>query len=433
MLRGSVAWLCRAASLPWPLPTDRLSAALGVALLMAGGITGMSVQDVSAQGVPSLYEPGISPDGSEIAFVSAGDIWTVSAEGGAARILVAHSAHESRPLYSPDGSTLAFNSNRNGGLDVFLMDLASGEVRRLTHDSGSQQLTGWSADSEWVYFTSSVEDVGGMHDVFRVRASGGTPMAVSADRYETEFFAAPAPDGQRLAIASRGRMAHGQWWRNGHSHIDEAEIWLVDETTASGEVPTYRRLAAGGKNLWPMWSADGDAVWFMSDRSGAENLWRARTADGEAEQITDFREGRLLWPTMSADGSRIAFERDLGIWVLDVDARTPRPLDIRLLGATERPAPELREEDSGWGDITVSPDGEKWAFTAGGEVWATTMEGDVPATRVTRTPAEEEDLVWSPDSNEILYTSWRNRRPQDLGVGLRHGDRAGHHHRRRAR
>ncbi len=371
-----------------------------------------SVAPLAAQGVPSLYEPGISPDGSEIAFVSGGNIWTVSSDGGAARLLVAHSANESRPLYSPDGSTLAFNSNRNGGQDIFLLDLESGEVRRLTHDSGSQQLTGWSADSEWVYFSSSTEDVSGMHDVFRVRASGGTPMAVSADRYETEFFAAPAPDGRRIAISSRGRMAQSQWWRNGHSHIDEAEIWIVEKANSSGESPTFTRLSAGGKNLWPMWSPEGDEVWFMSDRSGTENLWVAGVPGGEAEQVTGFRDGRLLWPSMSADGTTIAFERDLGIWVLDVAQRTPRKLEIRLVGAIEGPGPEVRSQNSGWSDMTVSPDGEKWAFTAGGDVWATTMEGGVPATRVTRTPAEEGDLTWSPDSNEILYTSWRSGTPK---------------------
>ena len=414
MPRGPTAALRRIAAslISRPLFDGRVAMALLVTVSLAAAPLLGSACALSAQGLPSLYEPGISPDGSEIAFVSAGDIWTVSAEGGAARLLVAHSAHESRPLYSPDGSMLAFNSNRNGGLDIFVMDLESGEFRRLTHDSGSQQLNGWSADSEWVYFSSGVEDVGGMHDIFRVRASGGTPMAVSADRYETEFFAAPAPDGQRLAIASRGRMAQSQWWRNGHSKIDESEIWLVDEAMSSDEVPTFTRLTAGGKNLWPMWSAEGDEVWFMSDRSGAENLWRARVGEGDTEPITDFREGRLLWPSMSADGSTIAFERDFGIWVLDVESREARPLEIRLLGAIEGPAPELQEASSGWGNITVSPDGEKWAFTAGGEVWATTMEGDVPATRVTRSPAEQGQPVWSPESNQILYTSWETGLPK---------------------
>lgn len=399
-----------------------LASALTLALVLALALTlapapyapaPFAAAPLAAQGAPSLYEPGISPDGQEIAFVSGGDIWTVPVAGGAARLLVAHSAREAWPLYSPDGSTLAFVSNRNGGGDIFLMDLASGEVRRLTHDSGSEQLTGWSADSRWVYFTSSGEDVSGMTDVFRVRAAGGTPMAVAADRYEGEFFAAPSPaEPGLLAIATRGRMAHSQWWRNGHSHIDEAEIWTVREATSSSRAPTYTKISEGGKNLWPMWSRDGATLYFMSDRSGTENLWSVAREGGEARQLTRFQDGRLLWPSISADGRTIAFERDFGIWTLDLQSGAARELDIRLMGAVEGPTPEVQEESSGWGGIAVAPDNEKWAFTAGGEVWATTMEGDVPATRVTRTAADEGDLVWAPDSRQLLYTSWRSGTPK---------------------
>lgn len=366
---------------------------------------------LSAQALPALAEPGISPDGSEIAFASGGDIWTVPAGGGAARLLVAHSAHESRPLYSPDGRSLAFNSNRNGGEDVFLMDLETGEVRRLTHDSGSEELTGWSRDGTWVYFTSNAEDVSGMHDVFRVRATGGTPMAVAADRYEGEFFAAPSPDPRRMAIATRGRMAQSQWWRNGHSHIDESEIWLVEETE-DGEPPTYRPVSSGGKNVWPMWGAGSDTVYFVSDRSGAENLWSAPVAGGVGVRLTDFDEGRLLWPSMSTDGRLVAFERDFRIWTYDVASGAARPLAVRLMGAVEGPTAETEEVDDGWDDIAVSPDGEKWAFVRGGDVFATSMEGGVPATRVTRTAAAEGDIVWTPDSRQIVYTSWRTGTPR---------------------
>jgi Tol biopolymer transport system component/C-terminal processing protease CtpA/Prc len=361
---------------------------------------------IAAQGLPSFYEPGVSPDGSEIAFVSGGDIWTVSAGGGAARLLVAHSAHESRPLYSPDGRYLAFNSNRNGGLDVFVIDLSTGEVRRVTNDAGSEQLNGWSLDGAWIYFSSNAEDVAGTHDVFRVRASGGTPMAVAADRYEGEYFSAPGPNGL-LAISTRGDMALGQWWRNGHAHIDESEIWVVEEATSESGVPSYRRVSAGGKNLWPMWGADGETLFFMSDRTGAENLWRAGLDGGDA-QLTRFTDGRVLFPSISADGSTIAFERDFGIWTLDVGSASPRALDITLMGAVEGPTPESEEEDSGWGDIAVSPDGDKWAFTARGDVFAASMSDDVPASRVTDTPAAESNVVWTPDSKGVVYASWRS-------------------------
>ncbi|MDG2281926.1 MAG: hypothetical protein P8L45_02345, partial [Longimicrobiales bacterium] len=70
---------------------------------------------------PSLYQPTASPDGSEIAFVSSGEIWTAPSTGGVARILVAHEADESAPLYSPDGTRLAFVSNRAGDNDVYVI------------------------------------------------------------------------------------------------------------------------------------------------------------------------------------------------------------------------------------------------------------------------------------------------------------------------
>src|SRR5690606_15163813 len=86
-----------------------------------------------AEGRPSYAEPGISPDGAEIAFVSGGDIWSVPASGGEARLLVSHPATESRPLFSPDGRFLAFVSDRTGNGDIYVLELATGEVRRLTY------------------------------------------------------------------------------------------------------------------------------------------------------------------------------------------------------------------------------------------------------------------------------------------------------------
>src|SRR5690606_15921551 len=215
-----------------------------------------------AEGRPSYAEPGISPDGAEIAFVSGGDIWSVPASGGEARLLVSHPATEARPLFSPDGRFLAFVPDRTGNGDIYVLELATGEVRRLTYDDGRDQLEGWSPDGRWIYFSSASRDIAGMNDVYRVAASGGTPMPVAADRYTNEFFAAAAPDGETVAISARG-IASSQWWRRGHSHIDQSEIWLV----RIGGVPRYERVTDGvGKELWPMWGADGRTLYYVSDR-----------------------------------------------------------------------------------------------------------------------------------------------------------------------
>src|SRR5687767_6170541 len=183
-------------------------------------------------------EPGVSPDGSEIAFASGGDIWSVPSAGGEARLLVSHEATERRPLFSPDGRRLAFMSTRTGGGDIYVLTLDTGAVRRLTSDDGAETLESWSADGRWIYFSSSSRDIGGMNDIHRVSAAGGTPMPVSSERYVSEFHVAPAPDGRSLVAAAHG-IAPSQWWRKGSSHIDQSELWWL---SGIGGTPAYQQL-----------------------------------------------------------------------------------------------------------------------------------------------------------------------------------------------
>src|SRR5882757_2063493 len=151
-----------------------------------------------AAGVPYLTEPALCPTRPEIAFVSGGDIWVAPAKGGEAHLLISHPADESRPLYSPDGAKLVFISTRTGNGDIYVLTLASGELKRLTFDDGLDQLDAWSRDGRWIYFSNATHDVGRKNDLYRVNADGGTPMAVSADRFTNEFQATAAPDGSTL-------------------------------------------------------------------------------------------------------------------------------------------------------------------------------------------------------------------------------------------
>ena len=370
-------------------------------------------QPVSA--APSFAEPGISPDGSEIAFVSAGDIWTVPIAGGEARLLVAHRASETRPMYAPDGRRLAFVSNRTGGGDIYILDFSSGAVRRLTFDDGLEQLDGWSRDGQWIYFSSTSRDIAGMNDIYRVRASGGTPMAVTDDRYVNEFSGAMSPDGRTLAFSARGNSS-GQWWRRGHSHLDMSELWTLS-LGGEGAPGRYAQLTErNGKSSWPMWSADGRHIYFMSDRDGAENLWvRPATAGGTERRLTNFRGGRLLWPSISTDGKRIAFEREFGIWSIDVtgeNAGEPRQVAVSRRGAITAPDVERTRATSQFNDLALSPDGRKIAFASRGEIFAAGAREGGDAVRVTHTAAIESSPVWAPDSRRLAYVSTREGEPR---------------------
>ncbi len=355
---------------------------------------------------PAFSEPAIAPDHREIAFVSGGDIWTVPASGGEARLLVSHAAYDSRPIYSPDGTRLAFVSTRTGNGDIYVLTLATGQVKRVTYDDVPEQLDAWSRDGRMLYFSSGAKDVNGMNDIFRINADGGTPMAVSDDRFAQEYWSAPSPnDPNTIAFTGKGRTA-SDWWRKGHAHIDESQIWLA---YIGGAVPRYEAVTKDpAKSAWPMWSGDGKTLYFMSDRDGTENIWAKTIAGGDARELTSFKNGRLVWPTVANDGTTIVFERNFGIWSLDVASGKTTEVPITLRGASASPASDHQTLTQGFQSLGLSPDGKKVAFVARGEVFAASAKDGGDATRITNTPELETQVVWAPDSRRLAYASSRD-------------------------
>jgi tricorn protease len=358
---------------------------------------------------PSFSEPSFSPDHREIVFASGGDLWTVPTSGGDARLLVSNPATERRPFYSPDGTMLAFTSSRTGNGDIYVLSLVSGDLQRITFDDGLDLLDGWSRDGKHLYFSSISRDISGMNDVFRVGASGGTPMQVAGDRYVNEYWSSESPNGHTLAITARGR-ASADWWRRGHSHIDESEIWLATniDPGASGD-PKYSAITSGGaKSEWPMWSSDGVSVFFVSDRTGNQNLWSRAVSGGDAKQLTNFTSGRVLWPAISNDGNAIVFERDFGIWVYDRTSNVAKQVPISLRGAPSGNSIDHLVLNSGIRELALSPDAKKVAFLVHGEIFATSARDGGDAARVTTSAGAEGQLRWAPDSRRLLYASDRD-------------------------
>jgi len=352
----------------------------------------------------SFSEPDYSPDRREIAFVSGGDIWSVPAAGGDARLLVSDASNDHRPLYSPDGSELAFISNRNGGTNIYVLTFATGALRRLTYGDGGDQLDSWSRDGKWIYFSTTANDISGMSDVYRVSADGGTPSAVAADRYAAEYWAATGPDTSTIAITARG-LSQSQWWRKGHSHIDESEIWLVHGVAPGAKgTPSYEQVSASGaKSEWPMFSADGKTIYFVSDRSGAPNFWQRAASGGAERQLTKFTDGRVLWPTMSADGKGIVFERDFGIWSYDIASGAAKPVAIELRGSASGALVEHRSLSSGLQELALSPDGKKVAFTVRGKIFAASSRDGGNAQRVSPAGLTQQQPAWAPDSRHLAF------------------------------
>ncbi|MGA7966776.1 MAG: DPP IV N-terminal domain-containing protein [Gammaproteobacteria bacterium] len=377
-------------------------------LVMACAVAGLVLASnvdaaASVTPQPSFTQPSMSPDGSRIAFVADGAIWEVPATGGVAQLLVSDSAPDSRPLFSPDGRHLAFVSDKAGHGDIYLLNLTDGSLKRLTWSDVPDVPSGFSADGEWLYFTSGRNNIAHFGAVYRVRVSGGTPMPVSQELYRNEEAGVPSPDGKLVALVGQG-WGSTQWWRHGRAHIDDGAIWLLDNNGSHD----YRRLTPdNARALWPMWNPDGRSVYYMSDRSGTDNIWSVRL-DGKEHAVTHFTDGRCLWPTLAADGGTIAFQRNFHIWTLDTHTGKTRQVPIRLGGAVAGPGTTERHFTSHFSDLALSPDGKKLVFVVHGDIFAAPAGKPGPAHQITHTAAAEFSVRWAPDSRRIIYVSNRD-------------------------
>ncbi|MBC5811159.1 MAG: PD40 domain-containing protein, partial [Candidatus Eremiobacteraeota bacterium] len=404
----------------------RILIAVGVcAFVLACVPLATSAADTASVATPALAEPSLSPDHAEIAFVSGGDIWSVPSSGGTARLLAAVGGAAKRPLFAPDGKRLAFVSTQAGSNGIYVLTLDGGALQRLTHDDQTPDLSAWSADGRYLYFSSNSHNIAYDADVYRVPSTGGTPMKIVAESYVNGTSAAPSPDGYSIAYVRGG---FPQWWRRGHSHMDQTELVIAQPAAKKFDTVTN----GDSKDQWPMWAPDGRSLYFVSDRSGSDELW-TRGADGRTKQLTALKSGRVLWPSMSHDGRLIAFERNMRIWTYETNSGTPHELSIALRGLPDVVLQRHVTQTNQFSGLALAPDGKKLAFVARGRIFAASaQEGGEAQLVTTRNDAAFDLPAWAAGSRRLAYVVDRGREQAIAIADLPDGAQriltpAGHH------
>jgi eukaryotic-like serine/threonine-protein kinase len=181
--------------------------------------------------------PALSPDGSTLAFESNRggypEIWTAAPDGSNIRPLTDRRTGTSSPLWSPDGREIAFVGIRNGRADIFIAPAPDGAPRELTFDPTEAPQPVWSPDGEWIYFDSTRS---GNREIWRIPAQGGEAVQVS---HHGGFDLAFSPDG-RWMYYSRDRAPNTSIWRK---RVDGGEESMVISSAIGGHVfATRRRL-----------------------------------------------------------------------------------------------------------------------------------------------------------------------------------------------
>jgi serine/threonine protein kinase len=342
---------------------------------------------------------------------------------------------QAEPSLSPDGKQLLFVAEEGGDLDIFKLRVGGQNAINLTADfPGRDHHPAWSPDGERIAFSSDREGGG----VFVMEAGGESRLRVSTEGYHPSW----SPDGQRV-------MVTGEDIVNPYSRFTTGKLTIVDlQSGRSSDVPTdrdavqgrwspdgsliaywtadrgqrdIRVIASSGTESYvdvtndlatdwsPVWSPDGDALFFLSDRGGSPDLWRVPVDSatgaptGPLERVTT-GVARVVMASLAGDGRRIAIEAEKTSSFIE---RIPfDPVNERLLGE-----PEQVLFSSDWlRQIVLSKD-ERWlayrSHAPQEDLYVTRVDGS-SRRQLTNDVFRDRGPSWGPGDEWLVFYSNRD-------------------------
>jgi Tol biopolymer transport system component len=277
------------------------------------------------------------------------------------------------PAVSPDGNTLAFvRGTGPDGADIYLCDLAGGNLRRLTFDDRAIRGIAWTPDGQEVVYAAN--RASGWR-LWRLPVFGGSPREIALAGAQAHFPAI-APQGRRLA------------------YTDSPSVSAIWRATLGGpdsdERPVIRSL---GRETAPAYSPDGKRIADVSDQTGADEIWVSDAEGGNRVQLTSFKGPRISRVRWSPDGRLLLFE-----------ARTDRGAEVYTMpaagGRPDKPHRVLLGSGASW-----SHDGKSIYYRLRGQIWKADANGGNP-----RQLANTMGSGAAEESVDGKYLYYRNRR-----------------------
>ena len=400
--------------------------AAAVALLAAGALAGSvwrgrPVPPRDAVSVPLTFtrvtmheglslEPSLSPDGKWVVYVSSAagsqDIYLQSVTGQTAINLTKDSPSADRtPAFSPNGETIVFRSERDGG-GLFIMGRTGESVRRLTR-TGFQPA--WFPDGRQIVFATADAPLvdarnAQVSGLSVVSATGGEPKSLFAgDAVQPRV----SPHGLRIAFWAQEADPSRT-----HFISTNRDVWTI---AVDGSHPV--RVTTDPANDWnPVWAPDGGSLYFLSNRSGSMNLWRVRIDEstgvviGRPEPLT-VAAPYIRHFALSGDGTLAAYATlttMVNLARARFDARS-----ATVIGPVE----PLTSGPRDFAHMDVSPDGGRIAMTTSPrqqeDVFVIGADGS-GLRQLTNDPARDRSVRWAADGRHILFYSDRGGDNVDL-------------------
>ena len=369
------------------------------ALLAVFGLM-MAASAVAQESPRWLRKNAISPDGKRVAFSYKGDIYVVDAEGGSARALTTNPAYDSDPVWTPDGQKIYFSSYREGSRDIFVVNAEGGTPKRVTDYPGNETPKAVLPDVRIAFTANLQPDVHfdgfpGDPQVWAVAEGGGRPQLLTS---VTMSELSVRPDG---AILYEDYKGYEDPFRKHHTSSVTRDIWLCRD----GE---FTQLSTfNGEDRQPVWAADGDSYYYLSEQGGATlNLFKGSVSNpARATQLTRYEKDPVRYISVAADGT-LAYSQNGDLYTLK-EGGEPRKIDITVVRDENERDMVKMNYTGGATAMALSPDGKEIAVVIRGDVFVTSTEY-ATTRRITNTPEQERGVSFSKDGRELYYAAERD-------------------------
>lgn len=312
----------------------------------------------------------LSPDGKSLVFEWQEDLWAVSSSGGVARALTRNPAVDRFPVFSPDGSQIAFLSGRDGTFQTYVMPSAGGSPQQVTFHSEGSTPQDWFPDGSRLLVRGSREN----GDLLPYRFASVVATQRVAEKLlfdDAGDWGRISPDGSKMLFTRLGEDSY----RRGYRGSKAAQIWSYD--LAKGSFALVARMADGSECRWPLWKPDGKGIYFVREgkERGTFNLFEKALPDGKDKQLTFFKDFSVMFPAVSRDGSTVVFRNGFDFYRWQPGAEQPTKIVITTAddnGVVEKSRRMTYDNATAvdtTGSVDFTDDAKQIVFAGGANLW----------------------------------------------------------------